>query len=464
MPNFDRTLLTLPSQPTTITHLVPGPHVVRTCRLRFAAWRRSMKLILVNRYFFPDESATSRMLTSLAQSLVNSGWSVHVLTSRSLHNDLSVQLAEREHVEGIEVHRLRTTTFGRGWLPGRAIDYVTFHLATIWRLLRLAHRDDICVVCTDPPLLSVTAVLPIWLKRAMLVNWLLDLFPEIAIQLGMGNRHRVLMRVALRLRDFSLRRASVNVAPMKRMTEYLEDRGIPARALVTINHWSDGNAIRPLDPERNALRREWDLGDRFVVAYSGNFGRAHDFSTFLDAAERLRDHGDIVFMFIGGGHQRAAIEAAIANRRLGNVLMKPLQPRERLAETLGMAHMHLISLLPRMEPFVVPSKLYGILAAGRPTAFVGDLSGEIATVLGTSDCGQSVLPGDGEGLARIILRLSRDPELRLRLGRNASTVFETHYTETRGIVRWQQLLNDIAGAGLGNPSMTQRREPAPLRR
>lgn len=408
-----------------------------------------MKLILVNRYFFPDESATSRMLTSLARSLANNGWSVHVLASRNLHNDPSVRLAGRDTVEGVEVHRLRTTAFGRGWLPGRAVDYATFHLATMWHLLRLACRNDLCIVCTDPPLLSVTALLPIWLRGSVLVNWLLDLFPEVAVELGIGSRHKASTSIALWLRDLSLHRAPVSVAPIQRMTEYLEHRGIPANALVTINHWSDGDAVLPVDPNRNALRKEWGLGDRFVVGYSGNFGRAHDFSTFLDAAERLLDHGDIVFTFVGGGHQRGAIEAAVAERELSNVLLKPLQPRERLAEALGVAHLHLISLLPTMEPFVVPSKLYGILAAGRPAAFVGDLSGEIATVLRTGDCGRSVQPGDSKGLAQVILDLARDPELRMRLGRNARALFEARYTESRGTGAWQRVLDEIVGARLG---------------
>ncbi len=402
-----------------------------------------MKLILVNRYFFPDESATSRMLTSLGRSLANHGWSVHVLASRSLHNDSSVRLAERETVEGVEVHRLRTTAFGRGWLPGRAIDYATFHLAIMWHLLRLARRGDLCIVCTDPPLISVTALLPMWLRGFVLVNWLHDLFPEVAVELGIGSRDGALARMALWLRDLSLRGAPVSVAPIQRMTKYLEHRGIPADALVTINYWSDGDAVLPVDPDRNALRKEWGLGDRFVVGYSGNFGRAHDFSTFLDAAARLRDHGDIVFTFVGGGHQKGAIEAAVAERELSNVLLKPLQPRERLAEALGVPDLHLISLVPTMEPFIVPSKLYGILAAGRPAAFVGDLSGEIAMVLRAGHCGRSVPPGDNKGLAEIILELARDAELRRRLGRNARAFFEAHYTEAKGTAAWQQVLGGV---------------------
>jgi glycosyltransferase involved in cell wall biosynthesis len=228
------------------------------------------------------------------------------------------------------------------------------------------------------------------------------------------------------------------------MAVFLGGRGIAPDALVTINHWSDGDAIQPVDPERNTLRKEWGLQDRFVVGYSGNFGRAHDFSTFLDAADRLRDRDDIVFAFVGGGHQKGRIERAVAGRGLSNILLKPLQPRERLAEALGVPDLHLISLLPAMEPFVVPSKLYGILAAGRPAVFVGDSTGEIATVLRAGDCGRSVSLGDGEGLARIIRDLADNPDLRRQLGQNARAVFEADYTEARGIAAWRQVLAQAA--------------------
>lgn len=407
-----------------------------------------MKVILINRYFYPDESATSRMVTSLALSLSASGWPVQVLASRNLHNDDTVRLPPRETVKDVQVRRLWTTTFGREWLPGRAVDYGTFHLSAIWHLLREAGRDDICIVCTDPPMLSVSALLPVTLKGTVLVNWLLDLFPEVAMELGIGKPNVSLMRTALWLRDRSLHRARCNVAPIQRMSEYLKGRGVAPARLTTIHHWADGHAIRPVEPRDNGLRKEWGLGDRFVVGYSGNFGRAHDFSTFLGAAARLRDNENIVFVFVGGGHQKGAIEAAVAELGLKNVLLKPLQPRDRLAETLGVADLHLVSLLPVMEPFIIPSKLYGILAAGRATAFVGDLSGEIATILEAGVCGRSVPPGDSEGLAQIILELAENRGLAARLGKNARRLFDQRFVEAAGTAAWQRLLVEHVQAPL----------------
>jgi glycosyltransferase involved in cell wall biosynthesis len=405
-----------------------------------------MKLIFVNRYYFPDQSATSRMVTSLAQSLAERGWCVHVVASQNLHNDSSGRLAQRETVNGVQIHRVNTTAFGRGRIVGRAVDYATFHLVTMWHLLRHVGRRDVCVVCTDPPLLSLTALLPVALRGGILVNWLLDLFPEVAIEFGLGRRRSALTLMMLWLRDLSLRRSAANVAPMQRMTDYLKDRNVPEDLLVTIPHWSDGDVVRPVEPDANRLRREWGIGDRFVVGYSGNFGRAHEFATFLGAAEQLRHRKDIVFVFAGGGYHAEAIRKEIAARNLDNILMKPLQPEERLAEALGVADLHLISLLPPMEPFVVPSKLYGIMAAGRPAIFVGDVSGEIAIVLNAADCGCSVQPGDVAGLIKAILELAADTMLRARMGRNARIAFDKYYCEPRGVASWARALTHITTA------------------
>jgi glycosyltransferase involved in cell wall biosynthesis len=399
-----------------------------------------MKIILANRYLYPDESATSRMTSSLAFALAQKGFDVHGLTSRQFHNDRDRHLPAREMMNGITIHRLATSGFGRDRLWGRALDYLTFHLSAILWVLWHARPGDVCVVCTDPPLLSVALALPIKLKRARMVNWLHDLFPEVALELSVVRKGRM-GRVALALRDWSLRRASCNVAPIEQMARFLERRRVPAERLAVVHHWSDGTAIRPLPREANPLRRDWNLGNALIVGYSGNFGRAHEFNTILAAAARLRHRDDIRFLFIGGGHKRTAIEAEIRAQQLDNVILKPLQPRELLAESLGLADIHLVSLLPPLEPFVIPSKFYGILAAGRPTLFVGDPDGEIGGILQRCHCGHAVAIGDSETLARHILDLSDSPKELSELGANARRLFETDYTEDRGCREWTKLLS-----------------------
>ena len=160
-----------------------------------------MRVVLANRYFYPDQSATSRMVTSLAQTLVGEGIETAVLASRSFHDNRRESLPARETIDGVDVHRIWTSGFGRGKLAGRAIDYATFHLSAAAWFATHARKDDICVICTDPPLLSVSAALPIRLRRAKLVNWVMDLFPETAIELGLVKSGSASARLTLALRN-----------------------------------------------------------------------------------------------------------------------------------------------------------------------------------------------------------------------------------------------------------------------
>jgi glycosyltransferase involved in cell wall biosynthesis len=400
-----------------------------------------MKALFVNRFFFPDESATSRTVSSLAFGLAEVGHSVQVVTGRNRHDGTRLS-PNTESVAGVTIHRVWMSSFGRRHLLGRALEYLTFHGSAWWRIRRLAQSDDIVVACTDPPLLSVTAMLAISRSRATLVNWILDLFPEAAMHLGVLNSQSFSVRMLCRLRDASLRKARWNVVLTSRMAAPLEERGISPSALTVIPLWSDGAVIRPVAPENNAMLSEWQLRGKFVVGYSGNFGRVHEFATILDAAERLRDHRHIVFLFIGDGHRRGWIESEVSRLGLNNVLMKPLQPPEHLVESLGAPDVHLVSLLPHLETCSFPSKLYGILAAGRPTLFVGDLDGEVARVLREARCGSAIAVGDGAGLAERITELAGSEALRHRMGTNARRAFDAGFRQDIGIDRWHRLLTE----------------------
>jgi colanic acid biosynthesis glycosyl transferase WcaI len=401
-----------------------------------------MRIVLVNRYFHPDQSATSRMVSGLAFALAKRGYSVAVLTSRQYHNRTDMALPARETIQGVEVSRLATSAFGRASLPGRAADYLSFHVLAAWWMLVNARRGDLCVNCTDPPLLTVATALPIRLRGAALVSWVMDLFPETAIELGMFDRHPRLAGLALRLRNWSDRRASLLVCPTASMARHLA--GTTDTPISVVHHWSDGSEIRPVERSENELRRAWGLQDKFVVGYSGNFGRAHDFSTLLDAADRLRDDHDIRFLMIGDGQQRKAVEQEVTRRRLDNVVFKPLQPTSVLSQSLCVADVHLVSLLPALEHCIIPSKFYGVLAAGRPTFFVGSLGGEVARVARDFDCGSAFEIGDADGLAAGIVALRDDSERLGTMGANARRLFENDYSIAIGVNAWLRAVLKLA--------------------
>lgn len=401
-----------------------------------------MTLFLVNRYFYPDESATSRMCTSLAFGLAARGVDVHIVCSRQRY-DGGAESPERETVRGVAITRVGTTRFGRARTLGRAVDQAGLHASLAFALRRLVRPGDSVVVCTDPALVSVSVAAALAGRDVVLINWLLDLYPEIAGHVGVLPERGLIMTALQAIRDRSLRAARMNVAPMARMAEALAERGIPAGRLRVISHWSEGDAIRPIAAAHNPLRAEWELEGKIIVGYSGNLGRAHEFGTFLDAAAALSHRTDIVFLFVGAGHQRDRVEAEARRRGLDNVVMKPLQPRERIAETLALADIHLVCLLPHLESCVIPSKFYGILASGRPALFVGDPDGEIARLIAAGECGDAVTIGDWRRLAERVVAYADDPEARRAAGERARRLFDTGFTESVGHAAWERVLRDL---------------------
>jgi glycosyltransferase involved in cell wall biosynthesis len=400
---------------------------------------RPARVVFVNRFFFPDEAATSQLLSDLAFATARSGRQVTVVTSSQRYRG-GVGLARAETIQGVAVRRLWTPERGRASLAKRAIQYLAFYLGAAWHLLRMLRRGDILVVLTDPPALSVPAAVAAWLRDARLVNWLQDVFPEVGTQLGVRvPGHRLIARA----RNWSLRRARANVVLSHGMGGRLAVSGADPGRIRIIENWTDDEAIRPLEPCASPYRREWALEDRFVVAYSGNLGRAHEFGTMLDAAELLEADPGIAFLLIGDGYALAAICTRIAERGLTNIVIQPPQPRERLSDVLGVADVHLVSLRPSMEGLVVPSKYYGVLAAGRAVIYVGDADGDLAREIVRCDCGRVVAPGDAIELARQIRSLRDDSGECRALGERARRLSQARHTRRAALQRWQQLFSAL---------------------
>jgi len=262
------------------------------------------------------------------------------------------------------------------------------------------------------------------------------------------------------LRDISLRAASVNVVLGDRMAALVASKGVYKRQIAIVPNWGDGSNIRPLAPENNPLREVWQLEHAFVVGYSGNLGRALDVATIIAAIEKVEaaDSGasppdrsalrhrnpPVRWLFIGSRAQLQVLKAAVSERRLTSVLFQPYQPLEMLAHSLSVPDVHLISLKPELEGLIVPSKLYGIAAAGRPAIFIGDPEGEIGRIIRRHDIGCVVREGDGEALARAVLGLRQDADSTAKAGERARALFEQAYDLPRAIRRWEDVLAQVA--------------------
>jgi glycosyltransferase involved in cell wall biosynthesis len=362
-----------------------------------------VRVVLVNRYFQPDHSATSQIASDLAAYLASRGWEVAAITSRQRYDDAGARLPARDNWNGVAIHRVWSTRFGRAGLAGRAIDYLTFYASAFFAMR--GARNAVIVAMTDPPMLSVLATL----ASKRVVNWLQDLFPEVAESLGIR-----VPRVFRRIRDWSLRRAKANVVLGELMAARVPNATV-------IHNWADAN-LAPLATHN----------PRFVVGYSGNLGRAHEFGTIIGAMKQLPD---VRFLFTGGGAQLENVRRAAS----ANAEFRPYAPREQLSESLSAADAHLVSLQPSLEGSIVPSKFYGILAVARPVIFIGARDGELARIIEEHRCGVVVGPGDVEGLKRAIAQVQADPEM----GQRGRALYLARYAPQHAFAAWENVLRQV---------------------
>lgn len=400
-----------------------------------------MKIVFINRYFYPDESATSQILTDLAFELANKKDNIWVVCSRLMY-DGSTQLPANETINGVHIKRIWTTSFGRSNLIGRSFDYLSFYISALFVLLFLVSKNDVVVSKTDPPLISLVASFVCKVKGAKLVNWIQDLFPEVASALGMKSLS-IFENVLIYLRNISLKTAKMNVVIGETMKERLLAQGVSNNNIIIVDNWSDGSAIKPVVRANNSLRKDWQLSNEFVVGYSGNMGRAHEFDTILGAVEELNDSANIKFIFIGGGAKKSWLEEQVKSRHLNNVIFKPYQERSQLMHSLCVPDIHLISLYPTLEGLIVPSKFYGIAAAGRPVIFLGSKDGEIARKLTDSNCGISLELSNVKGLVSYLIELSQNYDAVDYMGKHSRELFMKNYDKPIAIDRWENLLTKI---------------------
>jgi colanic acid biosynthesis glycosyl transferase WcaI len=402
------------------------------------------RLIFVNRFFAPDHSATSQILSDLAYDLTGAGREVHVVTSTQIYDDAKAALPVSEILNDVHVHRVPSTGFGRGSLAGRAIDYVSFYRSMWQCLVALARQGDVIVAKTDPPLTSIIAMAAARRNGARLVNWLQDIYPETAVALGVPFMRGPLAASLTALRNRSLRQSEATVVVGNFMARKVESLGAPSSRVHVITNWCHDEVIRPVAPSENPLRQTWGLAGQFVLGYSGNLGRAHEFETVLAAAERLRNEPHFIFLMIGGGKRFEELSRAVKRQGLASSFrFIPYQDQKMLPYSLAVADAHWLSLNPKLEGLLVPSKFYGIAAAGKPIIVIADKDGEIARLVQQHGCGIVVAPGDGDALVDALRLLSNTPETISEMGRQSRAMLDAHFTRQQALQRWSGLFEQL---------------------
>jgi glycosyltransferase involved in cell wall biosynthesis len=399
-----------------------------------------LRVLFINRFYYPDLSATSRLLTQLAEDMAAQGQDITVITSRYSYLGGAEAWPERDRHNGVTIQRVWSTHFGRRSGAGRLVDYLSFFAGAFRTALR-ARQVDWLIVLADPPMLSVmAAVMKTFLKcRAMC--WLQDVFPQIAIQSGVL-KPGLFSGWLDRLARWSLESLDRIVVVGRCMEQKLVQGGFSGRNITIIPNWADGTQLLPLDRGSNPFVSDHGLQQRFVLMYSGNLGIVHEVETVENVLRCTNGLTHFTMCVIGDGAHRGHLERVAREERWSHVQFLPYQPEETLRFSLGAAHVHLVTLKADMKGLSVPSKIYGILAAGRPVMFIGPEECEAAAIVREAQCGYVIRPGDHQAVVRALISYRDDRFLMQEHGRRARAYFDAHCSRTIGTGRFVALVRD----------------------
>ncbi len=397
---------------------------------------RRPRLLVLNQYYWPGVEATAHLLTELCEALADE-FDVRVVTGILHGHEDEPRRAIRN---GVEIVRVPSTSFERSKLAARATNYLTYLSRALAQALR-GPRPDVVVCMTDPPMIGDVSLAVARRFGAPLLVISEDVFPEIALELK-RLENPVLIGLLRALVGLYLKRADRIVAIGETMRSRLERKGARPERLTVIPNWVDTNAITP-QPRDNPWARKRRLRKSFVVMHSGNVGHAQNLDSLVRSATFLRDLGDLRILIVGFGARHEQLLGLAKLLETDAVSFLPYQPREALPQSLSSADVHVVGLGSGLSGYVVPSRLYGILSAGRPVIVAADPESETAQVVESVGCGVVIPPGRPELLADAIrdLRARRDELDELGARGRAYVVAEADRSVAIG--RYRELLREL---------------------
>jgi colanic acid biosynthesis glycosyl transferase WcaI len=392
-----------------------------------------MRILILSQVYWPDTASTAQHLADLGRALVAAGHQVTVLASRHGYENPARKYLPTETHDGVTITRLRHTGFGKGAIWKRLLDFGTFNLALLWRLVRIKSRDfELVLGMTSPPLVSFLGARVAAWKRWRFCYWAMDLQPELAIEAGLIQRNSFTAKALEWMGNDVIRRAGTIIALDTYMKRHLISRGAKDAAVGVLPVWPVMQAGWQGPRLANPFRIEQKFGDRFVIMYSGNHAVVHPLETLLQAALRLRDDAQFLFVFIGGGVRSAEVTRFRETYGLTNILQLPYQPRERIHESLTAADLHVVIMGDGQVGYTHPNKVYGAMFIGRPFLYLGPSPSHVTDLMDACPGNGSAVHGRPEDIVHFLqdFRASGEPHWQAVGEQNAAYALQ-HLTPTK---------------------------------
>lgn len=387
-----------------------------------------MKILIITELYYPEQNATGHFLTGIAEALVDENGSVSVLCAQPCYNQRGIKAPWTEEHHGVSIRRCRSTTFDPKKTFGRLLNFATTSLSIGWRSLLQIKRGDKVLVVTNPPLLPFLVRFACWLKGARFILLVHDVYPDVFVPLGLIKSTHPLYRLMSWVNGKLYASADAVVALGRDMSRLVQEKSKGKANVFVIPNWGDVVVITPTSKAENALLQELNLADQFIVHYSGNHGRTHDLLSLVEAANLLKDESDIHFLFIGEGSGKAEAVARAEALGLSNVTFRTFVDRSELNTSLNASDVSVVAFKKGMAGISIPSRLYNLMAAGKPILAVVDEDSEVAEVIREAGVGVTVPPESPQELAAQILHLKNDPQMLARMGGNSRKEAEASYS------------------------------------
>jgi colanic acid biosynthesis glycosyl transferase WcaI len=383
-------------------------------------------ILLFNEYYPPDTSATAKMAATVVEALAERH-RVTVVAGRPSYDPtetFSWRLLRRETRGNVTVERVGSTAYPRFQMRRRVTNYLSYLALAVPRAVWI--RADIVLAMTDPPIAGIAGAIVAVLTGRPFVYNIRDLYPDMAVGGDIVSQGLV-VRVWESMHRWALRRAARVIVLGDDMGERIIRKGVDPDRVVVVR---DGVSVQPeLPAVENPVSREIRGGFRFVALHAGNLGFYGAWDTLLEAARLLSNHekneDDLGILFVGEGAQKARLVAA-ANSASSNgssaVRFLPFRPANEIPFVLAAGDIHIVTIKRGLEGVIVPSKMYPILAAGKPILAVSTPDTDVARVISRTGCGVVVDPDDANGVAAAIRELSAQPERVADMGRRARAI------------------------------------------
>lgn len=404
-------------------------------------------LWVVSELYYPETTSTGYFLTGIAEALARR-WRVNVLCSQPTYSQRGVVAPRREVRNGTTIIRCFSTRFSKDHLPGRLLNLLTASLSMGLNAAFRMRRGDVALVVTNPPLLPFVVVLAARLRGARVVLLIHDVYPEVFVATGFAAAGAWPVRLIARLTRWLYRQVDQIVVLGRDMMALVERKlEGAAQEIVIIPNWGDVARVRPHSRDGNPVLERLGLERRFVVQFLGNIGRTHGVEVLVEAARLLAGDDGVHFLFVGWGGRKAWLEQTVAREGLRNVTVLPGCSDDELPDYLNASDIAIIPFLPGMSGVSVPSRLYNVLAAGKPVLAVADEDSELARVVREEQVGWVIAPGDPQALAAAIRAAREDRDAVSAMGLRARASAVAHYSIDQVSAQYEVLMARMLGRG-----------------